>query len=475
MKRQHINRLKKLNPKHSIFGRLFLWFWLATIVLITSSIWLSHQFTDHDQIRPVDQKQQKVLQKVTERIDKLNQRARKPKDLKKLAYHLGRNFNYDIVIYDVNNNTWLTVFPDGNFRYKKRFERMLAYDTPLTFNVGRMTFSGPIKAINNQQPILVYVGKHKKGSAVHNFRENHPGWFIFIVLTISALLCLFMAWSINKPLKALQETVQQMASGNLSARVDNADSRHDEIGKLSQDINFMAEQVQSSINAQKRLIADISHELRSPLARLQIVIGIAQQASENNPKDIQVTSLQRIEKEADEIESMITQVLALSRLEANQQSFDFETVNLTSLVEQIAQDANFEASAQGKKLTSHLDSNVKVKGDGQLLSRAFENLTRNAVKYANNDIDILLSQEANKITFTVIDDGTGVSENEIDKIFTPFYRASASRNRESGGVGLGLAITRSAVHIHQGNITAANVEPHGLNVTVTLPVNTSDK
>lgn len=462
--------LNKLNPKHSLFGKLFLWFWLATIVLIISSVWLSRQFNADEQIRPITEHQQKALNKVKDRVESLNTRKRKPRDLKKLAFHLNRQFNFGIMIYDVEREKWYTDLPSPKFRSIRRFNEMLAYDHALSFNVSRFTFAGPVKTTNRGRPIYIYVGEHRKGGALHNFKESHPGWFISIILTISALLCLVMAWTLNKPLKALQQTVQQMASGDLSARVQHAENRHDEIGKLSQDINFMAEQVERLVESQKRLLADISHELRSPLARLQIAIGIAQQSNDQALNEVQSSSLARIEKEADEIEEMITQVLALSRLEANQQSHNIEPLNLTSLVNQIIQDARFEANAQEKTLAYQLAPIVSFDGDGQLLSRAFENLIRNAVKYAETSINVNLQQNQQAIEFTVEDDGTGVGEDEIDKIFTSFYRASASRNRQSGGVGLGLAITRSSIKLHQGEIVAENIKPHGLKVTVKLPL-----
>ncbi|QOL26783.1 phosphate ABC transporter permease family protein [Thalassotalea sp. LPB0316] len=461
--------LKRLNPKHSLFGKLFLWFWLATIVLISSTVWLSRQFSDDNQIRPVSKQQQQVLTQVFERVEQLNQRKRKPRDLKKLAFHLSRQFNYAIVIYDIEEKKWFNDLPTPTFRGESRFERMLAYDQALAFNVGRFTFAGPTQAMINDKSILIYVGQHRAGGALHSFKDQHPGWFIAIILTISALLCLVMAWTLNKPLKALQQTVQQMASGDLSARVANADKRHDEVGKLSQDINHMAEQVDSLVSSQKRLLADISHELRSPLARLQIAIGIAQQSSADSMSEAQLSSLTRIEKEADEIETMISQVLALSRLEANQQQQAFEQVNLSSLVSQLCQDAQFEADAQSKALVCQVKPGIELNGDGQLLSRAFENLIRNAIKYAQQTIQVVLEEEDKTIHFFVQDDGGGVNDEEIDKIFTPFYRASASRNRQSGGVGLGLAITRSAISAHNGSVTAENAEPQGLKVSVRLP------
>jgi len=263
-----------------------------------------------------------------------------------------------------------------------------------------------------------------------------------------------------------------MATGDLSARVANADKRHDEFGQLSQDINHMAEQVENLVDSQKRLLADISHELRSPLARLQMAIGIAQQSAEDNnlTADSQTESLTRIEKEANEIEAMITQVLALSRLEANTQQAVIEPVNVSSLIEQIVQDARFEASGCGKVLNTEIANAIQISGDGQLLSRAFENLIRNAVKYAESVVYVTLATTEQGLVFTVRDDGDGVPEQELEQIFTPFYRTSTSRNRQSGGIGLGLAITRSAIQLHQGQITARNARPNGLNVEVILPM-----
>jgi two-component system, OmpR family, sensor histidine kinase CpxA len=298
-----------------------------------------------------------------------------------------------------------------------------------------------------------------------------------ITLGISAFLCFLFARSLVNPIRQLQHASQQMASGNLAIRVGSASKRHDEIGRLGRDFNIMSEQVERLIGNQKRLLADISHELRSPLARLQLSIGILQQQSEQLDSErvelhFLFSSVARIEKEAAQIDSMLAQLLMLSRLDNPQSLLHKEVIDIQSLLAPIIGDAQFEARELNKLVSFEPVTEISVEGDVQMLSSAIENVLRNAIKYANKQIDITVSISEQNLIIMICDDGEGIEQNQLSRIFEPFYRESLARDRASGGVGLGLAIAQRAIIKHQGKINACNMEGRGLQVTISLPIYT---
>ena len=261
-----------------------------------------------------------------------------------------------------------------------------------------------------------------------------------------------------------------MASGDLTSRVGTASLRSDEIGRLGLDFNHMALRVESVLLSQKRLLADISHELRSPLARLQLAIGIAQQQPDMEQSQTTNKQLERIEKESQRMEQMIGQVLTLSRLEAQDRLPENCTVILDELLQELIKDAQFEAQVLDKQVGFNCAADITLQGDPSLLASALENILRNAVKYAQHRVDVKVEQPNDRIYITISDDGQGLPEQDLKKIFTPFYRASAARERGSGGVGLGLAIAQQAIYSHGGKISAENRQAGGLRIRIALPI-----
>jgi two-component system sensor histidine kinase CpxA len=271
------------------------------------------------------------------------------------------------------------------------------------------------------------------------------------------------------PISQLREASKQMATGEMGSRVGSASRRLDEIGQLGRDFNYMSEQVERAINNQKRLLADISHELRSPLTRLQLSIGIALQQNESEVSVNMLAALERIEKEALQIEKMIAQVLLLSRLDNQQPIQNLQTVSLEQLMTPIIADAKFEAEHKNKELSYQADDNINLHIDPQLLGSAIENVLRNAIHYSNRLIQVSVSVQDKHIVWVIEDDGSGIDESQLSRIFEAFYRESTARDRNSGGVGLGLAIAHHAVSKHQGLIQANNKPDGGLRVKISLP------
>ncbi len=307
----------------------------------------------------------------------------------------------------------------------------------------------------------------------HMFAGHEPmtGMGMTIAILTSGLVCFFLARSMTAPVVRLRAATQRLASGDLSARTGASGSRRrDEIAQLLQDFDAMAERIENLVNAQSRLLHDISHELRSPLARLQVALGLAQQRTSVEDS----APLERIGLEADRLNEMIGRLLTLTRLEAGQNAALRSAVALGDLVREVAQDAAYEAQNRKCRVLCEVRAEGSLSGSPSLLRSAIENVVRNAVRYTGEGtaVEVSLAHEAGdggQAVITVSDRGPGVPEESLEKLFTPFYRIDDARGRESGGVGLGLAITERAVRLHGGSVRARNREGGGLTVEMRLP------
>jgi two-component system sensor histidine kinase CpxA len=269
----------------------------------------------------------------------------------------------------------------------------------------------------------------------------------------------------------LRAATHQLAGGNLGARAAET-KRADEIAELVHDFNRMAERLEVLLNSQKQLISDISHELRSPLARLNVALGLARQrASEDSTK-----ALDRIELEAERLNEMIGKLLTLARLESGEPPADRAPIHILDLLQEVVADADFEARSRDCGVQLVQAEDCTTQGNPELLRSAFENVVRNAVRYTSpsSAVEIRLHCQVqngsqDQAVLTVRDHGPGVPDQEISNLFRPFYRLDAARERQTGGAGLGLAIAERAVRLHQGTITARNAEGGGLVVEIRLP------
>lgn len=310
----------------------------------------------------------------------------------------------------------------------------------------------------------------------------HPIAHVLAIAFVGALFCYGLARYLTSPVTKLRAATQELARGNLSARVVPAlGKRRDELASLAADFDRMAEKIESLINSQRRLLGDISHELRSPLARLNVALELARQRSGADA----TTALERMQREAEILNEMIGQLLALTRLESGTDEVRRSEFDLASLVREIADDAEFEARSRKRSVKLQSVVSCKIVGNEQVLRRAIENVVRNAVQYTaeGTEVEVKLEwrvkNEGDKVggegtekraaVISVRDHGAGVPENALTEIFRPFYRVDDARDREAGGVGLGLAIAERAVRLHGGTVEASNAPEGGLLVTMTLP------
>ncbi len=300
-----------------------------------------------------------------------------------------------------------------------------------------------------------------------------PALGIFIAVLTSGLVCYFLAQFLTSPVLRLRQATQKLAAGDLSARAGGKASRGgDEISQLVRDFDLMAEQIEKLVNAQSRLLKDISHELRSPLARLQVALELARQRTGPEAQ----TALERISRESGRMNELIGSLMAVARLDSGASGMKKVPVELESLIEEVARDAAFEAQARNCQVEAEILDELPVLGDPALLRSAIENVVRNATRYTGDGTTVNIRAERAKTgrgeeaVIRVSDSGPGVPEDDLEKIFQPFYRIDDSRGRSTGGVGLGLAITEQAVRLHGGSVTASNPVEGGLAVEIRLPL-----
>jgi signal transduction histidine kinase len=296
---------------------------------------------------------------------------------------------------------------------------------------------------------------------------------VLAVVLAAGALCYLLARYIVAPVVKLREVTRQVTNGDLSARVGpSLGGRRDELAGMGHDFDEMATRVETLVGAQSRLLRDISHELRSPLARLSVALDLARKRA----GEAAAGDLDRIEREAKRLNEMIGQLLALSRWESNGNGVRAEHVDLAALVREVASDADFEAQGRGCSVTVTECDACELSGTPSLLRSAVENVVRNAVRYTPEGTAVKISlrcrreRDAGEVVVAVRDEGAGVPEVALKEIFRPFYRMDDSRTRETGGAGLGLAITERAVRLHGGTVEAANVPGGGFVVELRFPL-----
>lgn len=299
---------------------------------------------------------------------------------------------------------------------------------------------------------------------------------LLVVLGTTGIVCYALARHFAAPASRLRFATQKFASGDLAARVGTKGGR-DELNQLGQDFDRMAERIENLVRSERRLLADISHELRSPLARLNVALDLA----ESEPiADSTANHLVRIRREGERLNDLIGQLLTLTRLEnlleSGESNLDLQPVDLASLTEEVAEDAEFEAQQQNRHVSWKVPAlgSRRIAGDAELLRRALENVVRNAVKYTAEattvEINLEYDEAESMARWRIRDHGTGVPQEALNQLFRPFYRVADARDRKSGGVGLGLAIAERSVRLHGGKLFAENVPTGGFLVTISLPV-----
>jgi two-component system sensor histidine kinase CpxA len=304
-----------------------------------------------------------------------------------------------------------------------------------------------------------------------------------VALAVGGLTTFVLILLFTRPLVRLRRAARELAQGNLSARVEqvkpSASGKHtDEFQGLAHDFNHMAERLESLVAAQRLLLRDVSHELRSPLARLSVALELAREDSEPALGE----HLSRIERETERLNLLIGQLLTLSSLEATERTSTFEMLSLNELCEQILPDAEYEAQQRPCSVRLEQGGVCTMRGDWELLHRAVENVVRNAIRYTETGsevtirvaevpdaADVLKDVKQRIVTVEVSDHGPGIPQAELEHIFRPFYRVDMARSTSTGGFGVGLAITERAVRLHGGTLRAVNRAGGGTMIQLLFP------
>ena len=298
-----------------------------------------------------------------------------------------------------------------------------------------------------------------------------------VAIAVGGLTTFILVLLFTRPLVRMRKAARALASGDLGARVEQSpaaasQSTSDEFQGLVHDFNHMAERLESLVDAQKLLLRDVSHELRSPLARLSVALELA--SDDANPE--LTAHLSRIEREADKLNQLIGQLLTLSSLEARENTSAFQPVSLNQLCRDLLPDAEYEAQQHNCTVTLMEENQCTIRGNADLLYRAIENVVRNAIRYTDPNTEVTLRiaetilESRHYASIEVTDHGPGIPEADLAHIFRPFYRVDQARSSHTGGFGVGLAITERAVRLHNGTLRATNRSAGGTSIFFLFPL-----
>jgi signal transduction histidine kinase len=336
-----------------------------------------------------------------------------------------------------------------------------------TVSAQRLDTARVVSIEGAQWKVLAAARGDRPPSAAGGLPLPPPPFLEVVALLIGALtFSAALAWYLSRPVRHLSQAFDALAGGDLGVRTAaRIGRRRDEIADLGRGFDRMAARIEQLVDAQRRLLHDVSHELRSPLARMSAAIGLARQ----DPSRIEAM-LERVERETARLDTLVGELLGLARLEHDAARTLPQPVALDALLHDVAGDARFEAAARDVEVVLSTDgAGPVVKGQVELLRRTFDNVLRNAVKYApaGSVVHIALDRADGRARVSISDGGCGVADGELERIFDPFFRGE--RRDGSAGAGLGLSIARRAVEAHGGDIRASNAEGGGLSVDIRLP------
>lgn len=441
-----------------LFVRIFLGFWLVTITVLGSWLIAAQYFEALPQANPSGNPSEPPPRSMQRLIYQLQNRS--DEELPALLDAAKKKHGLDI--YLIKN--------DGEDLYGRKLV-LGASEVGKKIQGGKRrayleTSDGNLFAHsiyrNEQGPLkAVVVFKSEDRGLLSALGENL--WLrLTLAVLVSGLVCFALSRAMTNRFKQVQLASRKLADGDLGTRIAVRDQGGDETDELARDFNSMAAQIEKQIQSQKRLLSDVSHELRSPLARLRIALALAERDAENRDQH-----LGRIDTEAERLEELIAQLL---HSQTTNNTLDVH-IDLATLLKELCADASFEGTSAGKRVEFSTDlKEVLVATHGDLLKKTFENILRNALKYTpdNSTVTARLIRSHDEYVVRIEDQGPGVAESELEKLFDEFYREDTARPRETGGYGLGLSIAKRAIASHKGKISAKNTA-NGLEITVRIP------
>lgn len=457
---------------HSIFFKILFWFWVTLVLMgLTSFVVVattkSDNFFPHEHVlHSYIANSLKVFSQTS--IEVMNEKGQDA--FNSYLAEIEKNMSAQVTVFDrLNNTIYGQTITSEDFELLSTQKYNLHH---LAMAPGKIMVQHTITATNGNDYCLIWQIKlaHPRASAIN---------LVYLVIRLLAVtlaagtLCYWLSRYLTKPIINLRSVVHQLASGDLTARVGSSiGNRKDEIADLGKDFDLMAERLCSLIDSQKRLISDVSHELRSPLARLNVALTLARKRAGEKA----ISALDRIELESERLNILIEQLLTLARLESNKEVIETKAIKLDQLVQDVVADADFEAQSTQRSVVISSMEKISLVANEELLRRAIENVLRNAIRYTPVDTEVEVSLTQEKFIGTayavirVRDHGEGVPEKALKELFRPFYRIADARDRQSGGAGLGLAIVEKAIKAHKGEVSASNTIDGGLLVEIRLPI-----
>jgi two-component system, OmpR family, sensor histidine kinase CpxA len=451
--------MAKLNPFHYLAGRIFLWFWLVLLSAVFATLSLSQAMTEKTEIRRlpphiIKQLGQQIIPFATS------------KSSRELLNRIHQNQPERWLVVNTQTNTVLTpeLLPRG-FDHNWLTE-LSQLSRPRWLNHNDISLVGPFVMQIGNDTLALYQKRQRYPQPRWRLQEMSKPVLLGFTILISAVASFILAISISRPLRELLQRNLEFADGLLNSRVTNLIKRKDELGRLGHSFNTMAERISALLTNQQRLLRDISHELRSPLARAQLALGLTERQQN-------LEQIPRIKQELERLDAMLNELLTFSKLDAGQYQLDRQLFDLTELISEVISVNQVEADAKQQRVSLLSPGPLLLNADSHLLGRAIENVLRNAIKYsaANSEIHCQLQLRLPWLELRICDQGPGIATQELDAIFEPFYRISDSRSADSGGTGLGLAIVAQIVRQHGGEVQASNIAAGGLCITLRLPVN----
>jgi len=445
----------------SLFFKIFVSFWLSTALFIVLVIVVTVALRPERQLSGLEALQSKFLAEAVDAYqsggsEKLHTYLRSLRDVQRVRGFLLSDHGNPM---DRPTPPWILEVADGRRRTADTLlGRLLPH--PQFLRTSLKTATGVTYTLVLELPPRDHMLFGPGGV---------PGLVFLIAVLSPGIVCYFLARYLTAPIVRLRKAAQKLAAGDLSARAGGRSSvAGDEISQLVNDFDLMAERIEKLIGAQSRLLKDISHELRSPLARLAVALELARQRSGADAE----AALERISLESRRMNELIGSLTTIARLDSGAGTLRKQPVALEELVEEVARDAAFEAQARNCPVECEILDELPVIGDPVLLHSAIENVVRNATRYTadGSTVRIRAERTGNDAVIQVSDAGPGVPAGELEKIFRPFYRIDDARGRSTGGVGLGLAITDQAVRLHGGSVTASNLPEGGLTVRIRVPL-----
>lgn len=434
--------------RNSLFIKIFLWFWIVVVVCMTVAT-LSFQWLQDDYYRPLQIREQHLLQRIAESMQ--------PIKVKKRGLWARLQPGWNIVRF---KEAQLNDIPHDIAEF---YEHALAEQQSLWGQEDGYVMMGPM--VHRDQIYIAVSRYHWR----HSLDEGERWLIPFLVVLMVSLLCGVLAWHLTSPIRRLQKAAKQLSGGDFAvADLRSNMNRGDELGDLSVEFVEMADSLQRLLQSHRQLLRDVSHELRSPLTRLQIALGIARKKDKNS--DLQAEH-DRIERASLQVSNLVTQILDLAKLQ-QEGELTTERMDLVRLFKTWLQDAELELANKNIQVEWKLDQEeVFCDIDTVLMQRAFDNVLRNAIRYSPDAgvLSISLNKQAEGVCFTLCDQGPGVDESQLEEIFSPFTQADHSRNHANGGYGIGLAMVKRILDMHHGEVKANNIPDAGLCIHWTLP------